>query len=224
MNQLTRLTRTLLILLLAALILLPNLILVSVCSASTVQFTTGWSSTDGHGLAVGPVTLTIDGTPRTAFDYTLDFFASPGDVWTATLTTLPSLPPYFSSDPLALLKDSAVTWIAQDFTTASTNAQLISDQYAIYGIFALDAPINAASILETTSAYTRASSGPAPGWVFVDSPPSNKVDKQGFVTQISQAPEPTTIFLLPIAAGFFALLWYRREQAARRGDGNRQRD
>jgi hypothetical protein len=174
--------------------------------ASTIDLVTGWGVHDGFGLGAGAVALSVDGTDVKAYDYTLLLSAYVGETWTADLTSLPTLPNYYSSDPNAAFKDAEVTWAATGLAGASTPAAIIAWQYALYDIFDPTAPFNAASIADSVTVHTEALGGFAPGWTFIDSPPDSKEYVQGFVTY---APEPATMALMGI--GLLAIGMLRRK-------------
>jgi hypothetical protein len=171
-------------------------------SASTITLETGWAVHGVGGLGAGAVTLDVDGTDVTSYDYTLAYFATVGETWTADLTMLPTIPTYYDADPDAAFKDAEVTWAATILSEATTPTAIIAAQYALYGIFDPSAPFDSLSIADGIEAYNDAKGGAAPGWIFLDSPADAKNYVQGFVYA---TPEPSTLLL--IGGGLLAIGW-----------------
>lgn len=185
-------------------------------AGAIITFTAGWTMFDQEGMGVGPVTITINGERRTAYDFTLDFnWGTVGSVWMADLVDLPTLPTiHYTNDGGAggsMLNYSALTWIAQDLLGAQSREEMIADQYAMYRIFSTAAPVTNESQAEMESALTRAALGFAPGWTFVQWVPAPYyyAQRQDWMYH-SENPEPVPVAV--IGVGLIGLTIYARRK------------
>jgi PEP-CTERM motif len=170
---------------------------------------TGVNSVQQGGVAVGPATGTVNGTPITMVCDDFGHHVSGGQTWTATISTFADLSAArFAGLPNALARYQQAAWLFDQFAVNPTASGDI--QFAIWSLFTPSTPVQAGALswLDLAKKQNLSNFDFSGFRVFtpVDGSPSSP---QEFIAKLPGAPvpEPATLALLGSGlAGLASLL------------------